>query len=122
MEHEPRTGIVRVEPRQRTSRAVIHNGTVYLGGQVATATVGGTVREQTKEALAAVDDLLEKAGTDKSRVLRATVYLADVSTFEEMNSVWDEWIVPGHKPARATVGALLAYPELKVEIVVTAAV
>jgi enamine deaminase RidA (YjgF/YER057c/UK114 family) len=112
--------IQRIDVGARMSDAAIHNGVVYLAGQVATGTamdVGG----QTREVLAAVDALLTKAGTDKSRVLRAQIFLADMADFPGMNAVWDQWVVPGHTPARATVQAALAKPQWKVEIVITAA-
>lgn len=112
----------RFEAGPRTTRAIVHNGTVYLGGQVAKETLNGSVADQIREALASVDDLLTKAGTDKTRVLHATVYLRDLADFHVLNTVWDDWVVPGAAPTRATVGATLALPEMKVEIVVTAAV
>jgi enamine deaminase RidA (YjgF/YER057c/UK114 family) len=79
------------------------------------------VREQTAEVLAEIDLVLKKAGTDKTRILAANIWLSDISTFGEMNAVWDAWVVPGRTPARATVEAKLAAPEYKVEIMVTAA-
>jgi enamine deaminase RidA (YjgF/YER057c/UK114 family) len=98
----------------------VHNGVCYLAGQVA---VGGApdIEGQTREVLAAVDALLARAGTDKTRILRAQIYLADMDDFPGMNAVWDGWVVPGHTPPRATVQASLAKPQWKVEIVVTAA-
>jgi enamine deaminase RidA (YjgF/YER057c/UK114 family) len=98
----------------------VHNGVCYLAGQVASSGAVG-IEAQTREVLAAVDALLAKAGTDKTRILRAQIFLADIADFAGMNSVWDEWVVPGHTPPRATVQAILARPEWKVEIVVTAA-
>ena len=112
--------IQRIDPGPRMSDAVIHNGVVYLAGQVATGSamdIGG----QTREVLAAIDALLARAGTDKSRVLRAQIFLADMADFPGMNAVWDQWVVTGHTPARATVQAALAKPQWKVESVVTAA-
>jgi len=85
--------------------------------------VGGApdITGQTREVLAAIDALLAKAGTDKTKILRAQIYLADIADFPGMNAVWDTWVVAGHTPPRATVQAALAKPEWKVEIVVTAA-
>jgi enamine deaminase RidA (YjgF/YER057c/UK114 family) len=102
------------------SQAVVHGQTVYLAGQVADdprADVAG----QTRQILAAIDGLLAEAGTDKMRILSATIYLADIGTFGQMNSVWDTWVPAGHTPARATVEAKLAAPQYKVEIQVIAA-
>lgn len=104
----------------RMSEMTVHNGVCYLAGQVA---VGGAtdIVGQTREVLAAVDALLAKAGSDKTKVLRAEIFLADMADFAGMNSVWDEWVVAGHTPARATVQAALARPQWKVEIIITAA-
>lgn len=113
--------IQRVDIGPRMSEMAIHNGTVYLAGQVAedgTADIGG----QTRQVLAAIDALLAEAGSDKSKILRAEIYLADIADFPAMNAVWDGWVVAGHTPTRATVQAKLARPEWKIEIVVTAAV
>lgn len=102
------------------SQAVVHGETVYLAGQVADEP-GGDVVAQTRQVLAAIDRLLAAAGTDKTRILSATIYLADIGTFAQMNSVWDSWVPAGHTPARATVEARLAAPAYKVEIQVIAA-
>jgi len=110
----------RIETGRRMSQAVVHGTTVYLAGQVADDT-SLDVTGQTREVLAAIDRYLEEAGTDKTRILSATVYLADIATFADMNAAWDAWVPEGHTPARATVEARLAAPEYKVEIVVTAA-
>jgi len=99
---------------------VIHGNTVYLAGQVADDKAA-SVAEQTRQVLAKIDDLLKSAGTDKSRLLSANVWLADIGHFAEMNSVWDKWVVPGHTPARATVQSALAVPGFLVEIMVVAA-
>jgi enamine deaminase RidA (YjgF/YER057c/UK114 family) len=112
--------IKRLEVGPRMSQAVVHGQTVYLAGQVAENTALD-VAGQTREVLAAIDALLAAAGTDKTRILAATVYLADIATFALMNSAWDAWVAAGHTPARATVEARLATPEYKVEIVVIAA-
>ena len=104
------------------SQCVIHNKTVYLAGQVAAGAPGKSVAEQTADILATIDTLLAEAKTDKSRVLSATIWLTDMSSFSEMNRVWDRWVVPGATPARATVlSAQLAAPEFKIEIAVIAA-
>jgi enamine deaminase RidA (YjgF/YER057c/UK114 family) len=101
------------------SSAVVANGFVFLAGQVAKDTKAG-VEGQTKEILAQIDALLAQAGSDKGRILTATVYLADIGTFAQMNRAWDAWVPADAKPARATVEAKLAAPEYLVEIQVTA--
>ena len=112
--------IKRIEVGPRMSQAVVHGQTVYLAGQVANDT-SLDVTGQTREVLGEIDRLLALAGTDKTRILGATVYLADIGTFAQMNAAWDSWAAQGHTPARATVEAKLAAPEYKVEIVVVAA-
>jgi len=112
--------IKRLEVGPRMSQAVVHGNTVYLAGQVADDT-SADVAGQTRQVLAAIDRLLAAAGSDKTRILAATVYLADIGTFAAMNSAWEAWIAKGHAPARATVEAALAAPAYRVEIVVTAA-
>jgi len=102
------------------SQAVVHGTTVYLAGQVA-ADPSQDVAGQTRQILGQIDALLAEAGTDRSRILSANIWLADVSTFAQMNSVWDQWVDPAHPPARATVEARLAAPQYKVEIAVIAA-
>jgi enamine deaminase RidA (YjgF/YER057c/UK114 family) len=104
------------------SKAVVHGNTVYLAGQVADKSKGGSVADQTKEIVGIIDDLLKEAGTDKTKILSATIYLSDIATFPQMNSVWDTWVVPGETPARATVEAKLATPDYTVEIAVIAAI
>lgn len=111
--------IKRIETGKRMSQAVIHNGTVYLAGQVGEA--GSDVSEQTRQALAEVDRLLALAGTDKTRILAAQVWLADMADFAKMNAVWDAWVAPGHAPARATGESKLATPDYLVEVIVIAA-
>ena len=111
--------IKRIECGTRMSEAVIHNGVVYLAGQVGNP--GDSVADQTREVLAQVDRLLAEAGTDKTRILKAQIWLADIADFAEMNAVWDEWVPQGHCPARATGEAKLATPDYKVEVIVTAA-
>jgi enamine deaminase RidA (YjgF/YER057c/UK114 family) len=113
--------VQRFEIGPRMSEVVVHNGTVYLAGQVAEDAKQDIVG-QTRQVLAAIDTLLAKAGTDKRQILRAEIFLADMADFAGMNSVWDEWVTAGHTPARATVQARLANAAWKVEIVVTAAV
>jgi enamine deaminase RidA (YjgF/YER057c/UK114 family) len=112
--------IKRLETGPRMSQAVVHGNTVYLAGQVADDPKT-PVAEQTRQILARIDRLLAAAGTDKSRLITANIWLADIATFSEMNSVWDKWVSPGNTPARATVQAALAAPDYKVEIMVTAA-
>jgi enamine deaminase RidA (YjgF/YER057c/UK114 family) len=111
--------IERIDAGPRMSEASIHNGLVYLAGQVA-ETLDADIETQTREVLAAIDGLLAQAGSDKTRILRAQIYLADIADFAGMNRAWDAWVVPGQAPARATVEARLANPAWKVEIVVTA--
>ncbi|MEA3174526.1 MAG: hypothetical protein QOF42_1937 [Gammaproteobacteria bacterium] len=104
------------------SQVVIHNKTVYLSGQVAESARGKNVTVQTTEILASIDRLLAAAKTDKSNLLSAMIWLTDMSTFSEMNKVWEAWVVPGATPARATVlSAQLAASDFKIEIAVIAA-
>jgi enamine deaminase RidA (YjgF/YER057c/UK114 family) len=112
--------IQRIGIGARMSKAVVHGTTVYLAGQVADKTIGQPVADQTKEILGIIDQLLAEAGSDKSKILSATIYLADISTFAEMNKIWDTWVVAGHTPARATVEAKLVTADYKVEIAVIA--
>ena len=113
--------IQRLETGPRMSQVVVHGDTVYLAGIVARETAGKSVPEQTKEILAAIDGYLAKVGSDKTKILTAQIFLADISTFSDMNSVWDGWVPQGHTPARATIEAKLATPAHKVEIMVVAA-
>jgi enamine deaminase RidA (YjgF/YER057c/UK114 family) len=113
--------IQRFEVGPRMSQAVVHGDTVYLAGVVANAAAGESVTRQTQEVLSIIDGHLAKAGTDKSKLLTATIYLTDITTFAEMNAVWDGWVSTGNTPARATVEAKLAAPRYNVEIMVTAA-
>jgi enamine deaminase RidA (YjgF/YER057c/UK114 family) len=112
--------IQRLHTGPRMSQAVVHGRIVYLAGQVADDP-SQDVAGQTRQVLAAIDRLLDEAGTDKTRILSATIYLADIGTFAQMNSVWDTWVPHGHTPARATLEAKLAAPAYKVEIQVIAA-
>ncbi|HEX6705135.1 MAG TPA: RidA family protein [Albitalea sp.] len=114
--------VQRFEPGKRMSQAVVHNGTVYLAGQVADEDPTQDIAGQTRQVLAMIDRLLEQAGSDKRHILMAQIFLADMADFAGMNSEWDRWVPAGHTPARATVQAALAVPEWKIEIVVTAAV
>ncbi|MGB8291402.1 RidA family protein [Rhizobium ruizarguesonis] len=112
----------RYETGKRMSQAVNHGGFVFLAGQVAIDAPGASVREQTTNILARITRLLEGAGSNPTRILSATIWLADISSFEDMNTVWDAWVPAGHAPARATVEARLAGPEFAVEIGIIAAV
>ena len=112
--------VQRFDVGTRLSEMAVHNGTVWLAGQVpadATQDIGG----QTSQVLAAIDALLARAGTDKSKIVMAQIFLADLADFPGMNAAWDAWVPAGNAPPRATVQARLAKPEWKVEIVVTAA-
>ena len=111
--------ITRIGSGPRMSQAVLHNGSVYLAGQVGHA--GQSVAEQTRTALAEVDRLLAEAGSDKTRILSAQIWLADMADFAVMNAVWDAWVPAGHTPARATGESRLASPDYRVEIIVVAA-
>ena len=113
--------IRRFEVGPRMSQCVVHGNTVYTAGQVAQGARGASVTEQTRDILATIDKLLAQAGTDKSRLLTANIWLADIATFDQMNQVWDAWVDSGNTPARATVQAQLAHPDYKVEIMVSAA-
>ncbi len=105
----------------RMSQAVVHAGTAYLAGQVADDTSVG-VAGQTEQVLAKIDAQLAAAGTDKSKLLSAQLWITDMASFNEMNAVWDAWVTPGETPVRACVEATLAAPQYRVEIMVTAAV
>jgi enamine deaminase RidA (YjgF/YER057c/UK114 family) len=113
-------GIERFGVAARYSEAAVFNGVVYLAGMVPE---GGAadIRSQTADVLAQVDAQLADCGSDKSRILRTQIYLADMADISAMNEVWDAWVAPGHAPPRATVQAMLADPAWRIEIVVTAA-
>jgi enamine deaminase RidA (YjgF/YER057c/UK114 family) len=113
--------IKRLKPGPRMSQAVIHGSTVYLAGQVAADPVPD-VKKQTLQILAQIDELLAAAGSDKTKLLSANIWLSDIRTFADMNSVWDGWVSAGNAPARATVEAKLAGPQYLVEIGVIAAI
>jgi enamine deaminase RidA (YjgF/YER057c/UK114 family) len=112
--------IKRFDVGPRMSQAVAYGNTVYLAGQVADDPVP-SVGEQTRQVLARIDRLLKDAGTDKTKLLSANIWLTDIGRFAEMNAVWDAWVSPGNTPARATVQATLAAPQFLVEIAVIAA-
>jgi len=109
--------ITRIHTSARASKIVKHNGIAYLSGQVAE---GDTIQEQTAACLAKVDALLEEAGSSREKMLRATIWLADMSDFAGLNEVWNDWVPEGHAPARACGEAKLAREILKVEIIVDA--
>jgi enamine deaminase RidA (YjgF/YER057c/UK114 family) len=111
--------IERIDVGARMSKIVKHNGVAYLCGQVGNA--DDSVADQTRECLRRIDELLVKAGSSAERVLQAVIWVADMADFAEMNEVWDAWVPEGHAPARACGEAKLARPELKVEIIITAA-
>lgn len=115
------TDIRRVEPGPRMSEAVIHGNKVYTCGIVADAAMSKSVFEQTKDILQQIDSLLAQAGSDKTRILKANIWLSDIKTFDQMNKAWDAWVVTGKTPARATVEAKLAAPGYDVEIMIEAA-
>ena len=114
------TPIQRFDVGPRMSEMALHNGVAYLAGQVAEDATQG-IEGQTSQVLAAIDALLARAGSDKTRILRAQIFLADLADFAAMNAVWESWVVAGHTPPRATVQAALAKPQWKIEVVVTAA-
>ena len=112
--------IQRFESGPRMSQAVVHGNTVYLAGVVADDLKADTAG-QTKQILDKIDRLLKTAGTDKTKILSANIWLTDMRTFADMNKMWDAWVSPGNTPARATVEAALAGPDYRVEIMVVAA-
>lgn len=113
--------IKRFNVEKRLSDMAVYNGVAYLAGQIPE---DGTldIEGQTRQVLQIIDGLLAEAGTDKSRILMAQIYIANMAEFPGMNKAWDAWVASGNAPPRATVEARLANPDLKVEIVVTAAV
>ena len=113
--------IERMHVGSRMSQVVVHGGTVYLAGQVAQNAGGGSIADQTKDILVTIDGLLAEAGSEKSKLLTATIWLSDIRHFDEMNAVWDAWVAPGSTPCRACVEARLAFTQFDVEIMVTAA-
>jgi enamine deaminase RidA (YjgF/YER057c/UK114 family) len=111
--------ITRIKTGNRMSQIVIHNDIIYLAGQVGNP--GDGVAEQTKTSLKSVESLLNEAGSDKTRILQATIWLDNMADFAEMNEIWDAWITPGTAPTRACGEAKLATPEYKVEVIIVAA-
>jgi enamine deaminase RidA (YjgF/YER057c/UK114 family) len=113
--------IQRIESGKRLSQAVVYGNLVFLAGQVAMDKPGASMAEQTKNVLDRIDKLLAQAGSDKSKILSANIWVTDMRQFDEMNRVWDAWVPEGCAPARATVEARLASPDYCVEIMVVAA-
>jgi enamine deaminase RidA (YjgF/YER057c/UK114 family) len=114
--------ITRIQAGPRMSQAVIHNQTIYLAGQVAVGAPGGSVAEQTKDVLAKIDSLLAEAKTDKTNILFATIWLTDMSSFSQVNTIWEAWFATCAPPARATVASpRLVSPDFNIEIAVVAA-
>jgi enamine deaminase RidA (YjgF/YER057c/UK114 family) len=113
--------IQRIQAGTRMSQAVVHNGLVYIAGQVADDPKAG-IEGQTRDVLAKIDGLLQAAGTDKSKLLSVNVFLPAIVDFAAMNSVYDKWIDPQNPPARACVEARLAVPDLRIEITAIASV
>jgi enamine deaminase RidA (YjgF/YER057c/UK114 family) len=103
------------------SQVVVHGNTLYMAGQVATESRGQSVTEQTREILARIEQYLIENGSDKISILSANVWLSDISTFNEFNEVWDNWVVEGHMPCRACVESKLVFPDMNVEVAVIAA-
>ena len=110
--------IKRIGVGKRMSEAVIANGMIWLAGQVGTP--GAPVADQTRAVLAEIDRILAEAGSDKTKIVQAQIWLADMADFPAMNEVWDAWVPQGHTPARATGESALATPDYKVEIIITA--
>ena len=113
--------VKRINAGPRMSQGVVHGNTVYLAGLTADDP-SQDVKGQTQQILDKIDRLLKEAGTDKSKLLSANIWLTDIKTWADMNTVWDKWVSPGNTPARATVEAKLAAEGLKVEIMVQAAI
>ncbi len=114
--------VKRIKSNQRMSQMVVHGNVAYSAGQVAQRAPGQSVTAQTQDILTAIDELLAEAGTDKSRLLTATIWITNMDDFAEMNAVWDAWVSPGNSPTRACVESRLATPDFDVEIMVTAAI
>ena len=113
--------LIRIGAGKRMSNAIVHHGKVYLSGYVAEKAKGKSVKEQTEDILAQIDETLQEAGSGKTMIIKANIWLTDIKTWAQMNEAWDAWVVPGQTPARATVEAKLAAPGLDVEIMVEAA-
>ena len=114
-------GLRRYHVGDRLSEMTVHNGTVYLAGQVA-ADATQDIRGQVRQVLAQIDTLLAEAGTDKARILMCQIFIVDLAEFPQLNEIWEDWVAPGDAPPRATIQATLARPAWKVEMVVTAAI
>jgi len=112
--------IQRLNVGKRLSEVVIHGNTIYLAGEVPDDT-GKDITGQTEEVLAKIDRLLKQAGSDKTKILSAQIFLPDMKDFAGMNVAWEKWVVSGQTPARATIEARLANPAYKVEIMCIAA-
>jgi len=110
----------RIGAGNRMSDAVIHGDKIYLSGYVAEKAEGQSVKAQTQDILDQIDATLKEAGSDKTKVIKANIWLTDIGTWAEMNEAWDAWVVAGQAPARATVEAKLAGPGFNVEIMVEA--
>jgi enamine deaminase RidA (YjgF/YER057c/UK114 family) len=119
-QHKDVNMVQRFDVGARLSEMAIHNGVVYLAGQIP-EDPNLDIEGQTLQVLQAIDRLLERAGTDKRKLLMVQIFLVDLKDFEGMNRVWDQWVVPGHTPPRATVQANLASPKWRLEVVATAA-
>ena len=113
--------VVRIDPGPRLSEASVFGDRMYLSGMIPEDT-SLDIAGQVKQSLAEIDALLEKGGSDKTRILSAVIWLSDIADFAAMNAVWDAWVVPGQTPARATVEAKLNDPKMKIEIMVVAAI
>jgi enamine deaminase RidA (YjgF/YER057c/UK114 family) len=115
------SGIKRIDPGSRMSEATALGDRIYCSGMIP-EDVSQDIIGQVKQTLGEIDSLLAKGGSDKTKILTATIWLADIGDFNAMNAVWDSWVVPGQTPARATVEAKLSDPRMKVEIMVVAAI
>lgn len=113
--------VTRIDPGPRLSEASVHGNLIYCSGMIPEDTTQD-ITGQVKQALGEIDSLLARGGSDKTKILSAVIFLADIADFAAMNAVWDAWVVPGQTPARATVQAKLNDPKMKVEIVVVAAI
>ena len=113
--------VVRIDPGPRMSEASVFGERMYLSGMIPEDT-SADITGQVKQALGEIDALLQKGGSDKSKILSAVIWLSNIADFAAMNAVWDAWVVPGHTPARATVEAKLNDPKMKIEIMVVAAI
>jgi enamine deaminase RidA (YjgF/YER057c/UK114 family) len=115
------SAVKHIDPGPRLSEATIHGDRMYLSGMIPEDT-SLDITGQVEQALAEIDALLKRGGSDKSKILSAVIWLADIGDFAAMNAVWDAWVAPGQAPARATVQARLNDPKMKVEIMVVAAI